>query len=386
LTDNLTDRVKAHAAELGFVACAIAEAQPLPEVRERFRRRIAEGGLSGLPWMNLERAERATTPDRALEGVRTIVSVAAAYQRTSPLMPDDSQLRGRIARYAWGRDYHRVLERSLKQLSNFIEAEAPGSRSRVLVDYGPLAERAYAARAGMGWFGKSTNLLLPGTGSWVLLGEVLSTAMLQPDPPLKKTCGSCRRCVQACPTGAIVDGYVLDNDRCISYQTIENRGPIARELRPLIGDWLFGCDICQEVCPVGQSASPKVVDPLATDTAENAAPALLPLLSLTVEEFRSRFAGRAILRAKRDGLIRNACVVLGNLGDPRAVPDLQGALNDASALVRGHAAWALGQLGGESARTALQDRVRLEDDAWVTEELRAALRDLDSGPTGAARQ
>lgn len=372
---ELTRRIKDEAAALGFVACGVAEARPLPEARESFQERIDAGTFEGLPWMSRERAERCTTPDLVLAGARSIITVAAAYPRTG-IEPADGELRGKVARYAWGHDYHRVFERLLKRLCSFIEQQAPGEHCRPLVDYGPLAERAYAARAGIGWFGKSTNLLLPGLGSWVLLGEILTTALLEPDAPLKKTCGGCRRCVDACPTGAIVDGYVLDNRRCISYQTIENRGPIPCELRPLIGSWLFGCDICQEVCPVGGSAAVAPLPALTATTDEDAAPQLLPLLELDEDGFRKRFAGRAILRAKRDGLLRNACVVLGNLGDPRAVPGLVRALGDRSALVRGHAAWALGRLGGVVARAALLARLSSEADADVQAEIGWALKDL----------
>jgi epoxyqueuosine reductase len=265
------------------------------------------------------------------------------------------------------------MEKALKSLSQFIAQEAPGSQSRVLVDYGPLAERAYAAASGMGWFGKSTNLLLPGVGSWVLLGEILTTAAFDADPPLRKTCGSCRRCADACPTGAIVDGYLLNNERCISYQTIENRGPIPAEMRPLIGDWLFGCDICQEVCPVGSHSQLRTFDDLQSSGNKAGYPELLPLLELDEGAFRERFAGRAIMRAKRDGLLRNACVVLGNLADTRAVPGLIAALEDHSALVRGHAAWALGQIGTVEAAGALHRRKAIEIDPSVQDEIERAI-------------
>lgn len=372
---SLTTRLKDEARRLGFVACGVAGAGPDLEARARFEARIGSGSYAGLPWFTLERAQRCTDPSLVFAGVRSVVTLAAPYSSAAGPAPD-GQLRGRVARYAWGRDYHRVLEKKLRSLGEFLEAEAPGTRSRPLVDYGPLAERAYAARAGIGWFGKSTNLLLPAIGSWVLLAELLTTAELEPDAPLRKTCGACTRCVDACPTGALAGGYKVDNERCISYQTIENRGPIPRELRPLIGDWLFGCDICQDVCPVGSRTAQQPLPDLQAADCEAAAPALIPLLSLTEERFRQRFSGRAIIRAKRDGLVRNACVVLGNLGDPSAVPALIGALNDAAPLVRGHAAWALGRLGGEPARTALQQRLAIEPDAEAREEIACALQDL----------
>jgi epoxyqueuosine reductase len=373
MTRSVTLQIKDEAARLGFVACGITTAEANPETQQRFERRLDQGFLDGLPWMNRARAERATTPIRLLQNAKSIVTLAAAYEHRRRDGKLDGELRGRVAGYAWGRDYHRILETRLKSLCRSIEQIVPGAACRMLVDYGPLAERAYAERSGLGWFGKNTNLLLPGVGSWVVLSEVVTTARLDPDMPLRKACGSCRRCVEACPTGALVDGYVLDNQRCISYQTIENRGPIPTELRPLIGDWLFGCDICQDVCPVGRGALPPALEGLSAGELDRQAPALIPLLSLTDAEFSQRFAGRAVLRAKRDGLVRNACVVLGNLGDKRAIPALVSALQDPSALVRGHAAWALGRLDSAAARNALQTRLACEGDDWVRGELEAAL-------------
>jgi epoxyqueuosine reductase len=249
-----------------------------------------------------------------------------------------------------------------------------------MVDYGPLAERAYAARAGIGWFGKNTNLLLPGVGSWVLLAELLTTVPLEPDPPLAKSCGGCTRCVAACPTGAISGPYVVDNRRCISFQTIENRGWIPRELRPLLGDWVFGCDLCQDVCPVGAGREGVSLPEFAPATLGAALPELTALLMLSEDEFRTRFQGRAIMRAKRAGMARNACVALGNLGDSAAVPALTRTLScDPAASVRGHAAWALGRIGGTAARTALTQARDSERDAAVLDEIEVALAG-EAGP------
>ncbi len=380
-TAPLSEDVRRFAHGLGLTVVGIARAEPLPEDRRAFEERIALGMFEGLPWFTHERAARATDPARSLSDAASVIMVAAPYWRSLPATP--AQLgpapRGRIARYAWGRDYHRVLEKKLRALCRWLAEQAPGSRARPYVDYGPLAERAYAARAGIGWVGKNTNLLTPGLGSWTLLGAVITTAVLEPDRPLRKTCGRCTRCLAACPTGALTGPYVLDNRLCISFQTIEQRGPIPRALRPLLGDWLFGCDACQDVCPVPTAYTAPPLPEFGAPALEDAAPALLPLLELDEAAFQSRFAGRAVLRAKRDGLLRNACVVLGNIGGEEAVPALTRALADAAPLVRGHAAWALGRIGGRRARHALVAAHRRETDPWVREELAAA---LDGPPRG----
>src|SRR5579883_1445140 len=379
------EALKARVRELGFVAVGIARAEPDAAARYLFHERIDLGYYDGLPWFGHERADRATAPERVLSGAASVVTLAAPYKTEHvPDRPIDG-LRGRVARYAWGRDYHRVLERKLRTLAGFIEercadgdgeqggggnAGMRGVRSRGLVDYGPLAERAYAARAGIGWFGKNTNLLLPGLGSWVLLAELVTTAPLEPDAPLAKSCGGCTRCIAACPTGAISGPYVVDNRRCISFQTIENRGWIPHELRPLMGDWVFGCDLCQDVCPVGQGHEGTSLPELQPASLDAALPELTSLLALSEDEFRERFQGRAIMRAKRAGLARNACVALGNLGDAAAVPALAVALvHDPAPIVRGHAAWALGRIGGATAHAALEQARAGEDEAAVLEEI-----------------
>jgi epoxyqueuosine reductase len=248
---------------------------------------------------------------------------------------------------------------------------------RMLVDTARIVDRAVAQRAGTGWFGKNTNIINPAYGSWILLGEILTSLELAPDPPLRKHCGACALCITACPTGAITAPYTLDSNRCISYLTIEHRGPISRELRPLIGDWIFGCDICQEVCPPAKKGVVTNHPPFQAATPEAARPSLIPLLHITEEEFRARFAGSPIKRARREGLQRNVAIALGNSGDRRAVPALALALETAAPLVRGHAAWALGRLGGTEATVALARRLDVEDDDWVREEIILALRAIE---------
>jgi epoxyqueuosine reductase len=249
-------------------------------------------------------------------------------------------------------------------------------KARIFVDDGPMNDRAAAERAGVGWFGKNTNILTSSHGSWVFLGQVITDLELEPDTPLVKTCGNCVRCIDDCPTGAIVAPYVIDNTRCISFLTIELRGSIPRKLRPLVGDWVFGCDICQDVCPVNRKAL-QSLEPAFRQRHDFAAPALIPLLDLDDEGFRERFRNSPIKRAKRVGLQRNVCVALGNIGDPSAIPALVGALYSETPMVREHAAWALGRIGRRQAIAALQSALDHEEDSKVVEEIELALRESD---------
>ena len=240
-----------------------------------------------------------------------------------------------------------------------------------------MNDRAAAARAGIGWFGKNTNILTQSHGSWVFLAQVITDIPLEPDAPLKKTCGECVLCIDACPTGAIVSPYVIDNKRCISYLTIELRGAIPRELRPLVGDWVFGCDICQDVCPVNRKAIGSL-EPAFQQRHDFAAPALIPLLELDQAAFSERFRRSPIKRAKRIGLQRNVCVALGNIGDPVAVPALTGALHSDSSLVRQHAAWALGRIGGKAVSEVLHAALAEETNDDVVEDIRLALAEMEA--------
>jgi epoxyqueuosine reductase len=279
---------------------------------------------------------------------------------------------GRVARYARGRDYHKVFTRRLRDLEVRLVRAFPGVRTRPYVDTGPVLEKLWAERAGLGWRGKHTNLVSRARGSWFLLGEILLDVDLEPDPAEADHCGTCTRCITACPTGAITAPYHLDARRCISYLTIEHRGFLPRELREAVGDRVFGCDDCLEVCPWNRFArDAREVDfrprPQAT------APLLADLVALDEAGFRERFAGTALLRAKREGLARNACVALGNSGDPAAVPVLVRALGDVSPVVRGHAAWALGRFPGAASREALTAALSRERDPRAREEMERAL-------------
>ncbi|MGH7731417.1 MAG: tRNA epoxyqueuosine(34) reductase QueG, partial [Candidatus Eiseniibacteriota bacterium] len=314
---------------------------------------------------------------------------------------------GRIARYAMGEDYHRVMRDKLGALEREIERDlVPGARALWYSDTGAILERGWAERAGLGWIGKHSGLLSERFGSWFLLGEILLDRDLAPDPPLvREHCGTCRRCIDACPTRAIVAPYQLDARLCISYLTIELRGPIPVELRPLIGDWVFGCDICQEVCPWNRFAPPAREARLHARSL--AGWTLERFLALDEPGFAELFAGSPIRRAGRAGFLRNVCVALGNRGEVSSVPALARTLAwDTAPLVRGHAAWALGEIARRSAldggtadtiRRALEraDTNDRADD--VREEARVALEQCNAvrvepclppaseGPAGTSR-
>ena len=368
MTDLKAELVAA-AQRQGFLAVAVAPAVEDSEARAITLDRVRQGSFAGLPWFDEARVLRATDPVRTLPGARSVVLLAASYRNPAPPRGDRA-LRGRVARYAWGRDYHRVLEKRARPLVGLLAEHVPGSRSRLLVDHGPLAERAYARAAGLGWQGKNTMLLTRGVRSYTFLAAILTTVELEPDSETPQSCGACARCLPACPTGALRSEYELVNDLCIAYHTIENRGPIPRPLRARMGDWVFGCDLCQEACPVNEPEREIGLAEFAAADEEAAFPDLVALLSLSESEFRLRFAGRPILRAKYAGLLRNACVALGNLGERAAAPALARALEHEEPLVRGHAAWALGRLGEPE---PLRQRLGREDDPWVREEIAAAL-------------
>ena len=286
--------------------------------------------------------------------------------------------RGQISRYAWGDDYHELIRERLLELVTFIKQTAESElKTRVCVDTAPIIEREYAQKAGIGWIGKNTNLIHWRSGSWYFLAEVLVNIVLESDTPeLRGSCGTCTRCIEACPTDAIIEPNLLDSRRCISYLTIELKESIPKALRPEIGNWVFGCDICQEVCPWNSKAVS------TTETGfqprdGNLTPKLLSLVGMTQEEFSRRFKGSPIKRAKRRGFLRNVLVAIGNWGTQRAVPALKDALADDEPLVRSHAAWALGRIGGNAAKRTLQKRLTVETEQDVITEIQEAI--LETG-------
>ena len=373
---DLTGALKSRAKALGFSAIGITSADPFDEAEGVAAHRTAEGLMDGLTWWSEARVRASANPRRGTPDARTVI--ALAFPTPSPLAEEGRGAatdgpRGRIAAYALGRDYHEVLVEQMQPL--LVMLRERGYTAKTYVDHGWMLDRAVAARAGIGWLGKNTNLLIPGIGSNVLLAEIVTSAPLDTDAPLKKNCGACDACLRVCPTGALVAPGVLDNRRCISFWTIEHRGVIPLDIRPLIGDWIFGCDLCQEICPV--NARPAAPDPnalAAFGPAIEARPRLEELLTLDDAAFQRRFRESALWRTRRAGLLRNVCIALGNVADRRSVPALAGALDDPEPLVRGHAAWALGRLGGRTAGAVLQRAISREADAWVRDECGLALQ------------
>jgi epoxyqueuosine reductase len=356
------ETIAAEAAVLGFPLIGCAPLVAL-SVRRFLDDWLAEGRAGEMRYLAERTAERVD-PRCAMPWARAVVSLAWPY-RPPPPPPDDwrATLRGRIAAYALGADYHDRLGELLRALAVRLTAVFPGARFRHYVDTGPVLEREWAMRGGVGWIGKNTLVLHRALGSYFFLAELFTDLELDPVPLPADHCGGCTRCHAACPTGALGPGYTMDPRRCIAYLTIEHRSAIPVDLRPQIENWIFGCDVCQEACPWNRETGA---------AAETLAPRLLPLLALDADAFRARFRGTAVRRAKRRGLLRNVAVVLGNSGNPDAVPGLSSALADPEPLVRAHAAWALGRLGGPPARDALEAARVREPDPEAAAEMAAA--------------
>jgi epoxyqueuosine reductase len=328
----LSGAVKARALELGFDRVAIGPAGPAAHAG-RFDAWLEAGYAAGMDYLARTRLERAD-PARLLPGCRAVVALALAYGPRE----DDASWQG-VSRYARGRDYHDVMRPRLAALVDYLrEAGGPDVTSRAAVDTSAVLERDLAARAGLGWIGKNTNLIAVGAGSYFFIGTVLTTAALVPDGPAADHCGTCTACLDACPTQAFVGPWVLDARRCLAYLTIEHRGDVADEWKPAMRDWLFGCDVCQEVCPWNRKA-PSAREPALAPTQP--LPSLAALVTMDEAAFRARFRGTALSRAKRAGVARNAALILGNRGERDAAPALRQALDDPDEGVRKAAAWAL---------------------------------------------
>jgi len=366
---SLSETIKAYAKALGFDLVGIAPLKP-PAHADFYAEWLKRGYAGEMAYLTRNQGRRQH-PEEAMPWAKSVISVAMNYY--APFEePREKGTRGWLSRYAWGEDYHEVLKERLLTLLELIRQEAPHVQGKAFVDISPILEREFAAQAGVGWVGKNTNVISPELGSFLFLGELFLDVELEYDRPIFDHCGECTLCLKACPTDAFVGPYTLDARRCISYLTIELRGSIPLELRPLLGEQIFGCDICQEVCPYNRKPIPTNEEAFQPRDGLSA-PELTPLLALSEEEFRERFKGSPVKRAKRRGLARNVAVALGNLRCEEAVPALAHALKDPEALVRAHVAWALGRIGTEEAQLALAEALKEENDPEVIREIRLAL-------------
>lgn len=347
----MKEAIRQRALELGFDDCRVTSALP-PASLPHFEGWIDSGQHGEMTYLARGLPKRANL-ESILPGARSVIVLAASYHPAGPeeadahpaRTPDGAQsIRGVVARYAQHQDYHERLAQPLKDLSEHVSRlGGPGTRSLAYVDTGPILERDLAQRAGLGFIGKHTNLIQRRAGNWFFLAEILTTLELAPDPPEHNRCGQCTRCIAACPTRAITAPFQLDARRCISYLTIELRGPIPLEFRPAIGNRIFGCDDCLEVCPWNRfaHAGRLLSESVRADLNQ---PGLLDLLGLDEESFRRRFRDTPLWRAKRQGLRRNVCIALGNSGDPHAIPALQLAAHDPEPVVAEAARWSLEQI------------------------------------------
>lgn len=352
----MKDRIRQHARELGFDDCRFTTAAP-PASAAKLNDWLAHGAHGEMAWLERNAAKRRD-PQLVLSGARSVITLAVSYESDEWRVASDetergthNASRGLVARYARGADYHDVLAEPLKTLTRFVdELGGAGTRSLWYVDTGPILERDLAQRSGIGFIGKHAGVISRQLGNWILLAEILTTLELEPDAPEKNRCGTCTRCITACPTRAITAPFQLDARLCISYLTIELKGAIPTELRPAIGNRIFGCDDCLAACPWNRFAREGRLMREHT-RPELAMPDLLELLALDEVQFKQRFAGTPMLRTKRRGLLRNVCVALGNIGNKDALPALGKAASDAEPLIAEHARWAIQQIDARSKGT-----------------------------------
>ena len=349
---ELKTALLAEAHALGFDVCRVANAEKPPHAAE-FREWLGEEKHGDMAWLE-RNADRRTDPNLVLPGARTIVVLGMNYWNRDPAPNPKFKIQnskfsaGRIARYAWGDDYHDIIEPKLWQLDEWLQKH--GGAQRQYVDTGPVLERDFAATSGLGWQGKSTMLIHPKLGTWLFLASILTTLELPPDEPMRDHCGKCTRCITACPTGAITAPHELDARLCISYLTIENKGPIPEALRPLIGDRIYGCDDCLDACPWNRFAQQSRETRFAA--REFVTMSLRDFLALDDDAFRTLFRGSPIKRIKRARFLRNVCVALGNIGTDDDLPALKNAAADPSPLIAEHAQWAIQEIKTRSAQPA----------------------------------
>jgi epoxyqueuosine reductase len=382
LESSTAQRLTEWALELGFDRAGVASLGPAAGA-VALEGWLSRGDHAGMAYMG-RRIEERGDPRRVFDGARSAVCVALQYHPKASSDPGGDLWPG-VARYARGRDYHNVMGKRLRKLARRVREAYPGAQTRAYVDTGPVLERELAAAAGLGVPGKNTMLLHPDAGSYFFLGEVLTSLEVEPETGIADLCGSCSRCLEACPTGALPEAYRLDSRRCISYWTIEHRGAIPEAVRGDLGEWVFGCDVCQEACPLNEAPSHEA-DPAFESGSPRQDLDLVGLLELDETTYRRVFEGSPMQRAGRAGLRRNATLAMGNRGDDRYVPVLARALADPDPVLRSHAAWALGRIGGPQARRALREAVSAEGDPTVAEALdRASEGPPSSDPAAGPR-
>lgn len=369
---KLKEEMKAAAPSLGIDKLGIASAAPFTELRQRLERHRELGRESGFEEPDLD---KRTQPELTLPDARSIISIALSYptKLRNPPKSEPGAYRGILSRSAWGDDYHHVLRDRLGKLEAWIHERVPDVRMTSMVDTGVLSDRAVAERAGIGWSGSNCSIITPEFGSWVYLGEIITDLPLPPDTPVTESCGDCRICIDACPTGALVGPGELDSQKCISFLT-QTKGHMPDEYKKKIGNRLYGCDTCQIVCPVNRGVNHERHGEMAPDP-EIVKPLLLPLLSLSNREFQVRFGRSAAAWRGKKPIQRNAVLALGNFRDRSAVPELARLLReDPRPELRGSAAWSLGQIGGDEALAALREALKRESDEVVRSELERALQ------------
>lgn len=309
---RMEERIKHKALDLGFSKVGIARAVALEEEGRHLSEWLGRGYQGTMEWMSRNPGKR-TDPRAVVPGARSVIAVAMNYYTPAPHTSQPGV--GKISRYAWGDDYHDILTDRLKQLWEWMRQEFPDVEGRYYVDTGPVMDKVWAERAGIGWIAKHSNVITPDFGSWVFLGELITTLELEPDAPATDHCGTCTLCIEACPTGAIVEPYVVDSNRCLSYLTIEHRGEITGEIAGQLEGWIYGCDICQDVCPWNFKFSAASAEEGFSPRPWNVAPDLATWREMTQEEFSTKFKGSAMKRTKREGLVRNINAVLEHSGD-----------------------------------------------------------------------
>lgn len=360
--------IKEKAIEIGFDLVGISPVGSFPE-NQFYKEWLARGFAGEMKYMGRDPEKRENLRN-ILPEAQSVISCGMNYNADYPYsVEENDRNKGWISRYAWGEDYHDVMRERLIRLDGILRDLAQKEiKSRVYVDTGPILERVYGKYSGIGWYGKNTCLINQEIGSWIFLGEIITDVELEYDTPVPDRCGTCTMCIDACPTNSLRDPYLLDSNLCISYLTIELKGKIKSDLREKIANNIYGCDICQDVCPWNRRARVSQYEPFKPrESLYN--PDLIYLLRLSPEEFGKVFKKSPIKRAKRRGLIRNVIVAIGNSGNRAFIPHIEEALNDDEPLIRAHAAWALWRLGGIESSDSLLKRLKVETDNSVREEI-----------------